>query len=322
MKKTFLALFVLSAFLISCEEDGTGTEKPVGTLTLGITGLEDLGNKFVYEGWILVDEKPVSTGTFKVKEGKLPNPEFEIDSDVLKEATTFVLSIEPSDDIDPAPSTSKLLIGNFTANVATLAPATLLADTALLKDPSKLVAELASLGGKFFLRSPTDEAPGSINNDNDENGIWFGTPGMPPTSGLTLPMLAPGWVYEGWVVVPASTGPIPLSTGTFTEFNKPDSGNPFGGTANNAGPPVPGEDFLLNAPAGVTFPLDVRGKLIVISIEPKPDNSAAPFLLKPLVKKLPGKDDTGRDSTLVRSPYNFDINPDPLPGGKVVRSGN
>ena len=314
MKKTFLVLFVLFAFLISCDEDdtGTGMKDPVmkpDTLTLSITGLEDLGDNFVYEGWIIVDKNPVSTGTFTVNAEKaLSKIKFEIDTlGTLKKATKFVLSIEPSPDTILAPSASKLLIGNFTENVATLTPATLLAAP----------FDLATLGGKFFLRTPTDEAPGSINNGNDENGIWFGTPGMPPTSGLTLPMLAPGWVYEGWVVVPASTGPIPLSTGTFTEFNKPDSGNLFSGTANNDGPPVPGEDFLRNDPDRVTFPLDVRGKTIVISIEPKPDNSPGPFLLKPLVHRM-----LRDDADTAPRTYDFMQNLGSLPSGTVVRSVN
>ena len=300
------------------DEDDTGTEKPVGTLTLGITGLEDLGDNFVYEGWILVDGNPVpvSTGTFTVDAKKeLSKTEFEIASDALEKATIFVLSIEPSDDKDPAPSASKLLAGNFTADSAKVAP------TTLLKDPSKLVESLATLGGKFFLKTPTDDTegmPSAPNNNNDENGIWFGTPGMPPTPGLSLPTLASGWVYEGWVVIPAteSTPAIPLTTGTFTEFNKPDSGNPFSGTENNVGPPVPGEDFLLNAPTGVAFPLDVRGKTIVISIEPKPDNSPGPFLLKPLVREeVPATAQSG-------DTFSFTKKLGSLPSGTVVRSGN
>ncbi len=39
----------------------------------------------------------------------------------------------------------------------------------------------------------------------------------------------------------------------------------------------------MNAPKGLTFPLDIRGGKAVISIEPVPDNSPNPFLLKPLV---------------------------------------
>lgn len=52
-----------------------------------------------------------------------------------------------------------------------------------------------------------------------------------------------------------------------------------------AGPPFPGEDYLINAPTGFMFPLDLAGGKAVISIEP--DNSPNPFLLKPLVGDIP-----------------------------------
>jgi hypothetical protein len=40
---------------------------------------------------------------------------------------------------------------------------------------------------------------------------------------------------------------------------------------------------LLNAPAGLSFPTDLAGATAVISIEPEPDDSAAPFTLKLLL---------------------------------------
>jgi hypothetical protein len=64
-----------------------------------------------------------------------------------------------------------------------------------------------------------------------------------------------------------------------------DDADPFSSTM--PGPPFPGEDFLVNAPAGLTFPTDISGGTAVISIEPDPDNSADPFLLKPLVGAIP-----------------------------------
>lgn len=42
--------------------------------------------------------------------------------------------------------------------------------------------------------------------------------------------------------------------------------------ASQPGPPVPGEDFFINAPSGETFPLDIRGRTVVISVELVPDN--------------------------------------------------
>ena len=49
----------------------------------------------------------------------------------------------------------------------------------------------------------------------------------------------------------------------------------------------PGEDFLMNAPTGLSFPTDIAGGTAVISVEPYPDNSPNPFTLKPLVHNIP-----------------------------------
>ena len=59
----------------------------------------------------------------------------------------------------------------------------------------------------------------------------------------------------------------------------------FSGTTS--GPQFPGEDFLMNAPQGLTFPLDLSGKKVVISVEPKPDTSPDPSTIKPLEGTVP-----------------------------------
>lgn len=229
-------------------------------LTLNLSGLETLGSNYVYEGWIIVDGTPVSTGTFT----SVTFPQsFQVNTSDLNSATAFVLSIEPAVDPDPAPADTKLLRGSFTGNTANVS--------------TEIIGDFSNASGAFFLRTPTDET--GTNNGNDHYGVWFGTPGMPPTPNFVLPTLPAGWAYEGWVV--GDNGPI--STGIFTQFGARDNGNPFSGTQNNAGPPIPGEDFFLNAPAGETFPLDIRGRTVVISVEPVPDDSTAPFVLKPLV---------------------------------------
>ena len=75
-------------------------------------------------------------------------------------------------------------------------------------------------------------------------------------------------------------GGTPVTSGRFTATDMMDLGDPFSGT--EPGPPFPGEDFLVNAPTGLVFPTDLAGGTAVISIEPEPDDSAAPFTLKPL----------------------------------------
>lgn len=89
----------------------------VANLTLNLTGLDELGSDFVYEGWIIVNGSPVSTGTFS----SVTFPQsFTVGIDDLNAATKFVLSIEPAVDSDPTPSATKILAGDFTSNTATL----------------------------------------------------------------------------------------------------------------------------------------------------------------------------------------------------------
>ena len=128
---------------------------------------------------------------------------------------------------------------------------------------------------------------------------------MPPAADLDLPDLPAGWAYEGWVV--GETGPI--TTGTFTDFSSADDAAPYSGDAQS-GPPIPGEDFLMNAPSGETFPLDVRGRMVVISVEPVPDDSEAPFAMKPLVGTA------GQETA--PATYEFGQNLGSLPTGSAI----
>lgn len=257
--RKILGLLFVAALFTACN-DNDDDVVTTSDLTLNLSGLETLGADYVYEGWIIVNGSPVSTGRFT----SVTFPQtYQVNTEDLNNATEFVLTIEPATDPDPGPAETKIVGGAFSGNTASV-------DTGIIGD-------FSSAAGSFFLRTPTDET--GTNNGNDEYGVWFGIPGMPPAPSFTLPTLPAGWAYEGWVVGDAG----PISTGTFTAFDTMDSGNPFSGTQNNAGPPIPGEDFFNNAPAGETFPLDIRGRTIVISVEPVPDDSAAPFAIKPLL---------------------------------------
>lgn len=293
MRKLF-ALLVIPAFLLSCDNDDSPSN---AALNLTINGLEDLGSTAQYEGWIIVEGAPISTGTFTVDGNGTPSStSFSASATDVAEATKFVLTIEPIPDPDPAPADAKLLAGDFNGTRATLSTGI-----------APALGDFSNAAGTLFLRTPTDET--GTNNGNDIYGVWFGTPGMPPTPNFTLPTLPAGWAYEGWVI--GESGPI--STGTFTDFGARDSGNPFSGTENNAGPPIPGEDFFNAAPAGESFPLDIRGRRVVISVEPVPDNSPAPFLLKPLWVEL------AADAATAPTSHNFVQNLGTIPTGSVTR---
>ena len=264
-----LGVMALGVFATSCSNDDDATVQPVNSsLTIDLTGLEALGADFVYEGWIIVDGAPVSTGRFS----SVAFPQtFSVNAAQLNAATTFVLSIEPTEDPDPAPAPTKLLAGDFSGDNASV-------------NSTGIVGDFSASWGKYILATPTD-----TDMTNEESGVWFlDNATMPPSVGLGLPELPDGWKYEGWAVIDGT----PLSTGTFTNVAATDEMALYSGPEalpmpNGADGFFPGEDFLESAPAGMTFPLDLKGKTIVVSVEPYPDNSPAPFALKPLAHMVP-----------------------------------
>ena len=265
MKKLTL-LFVAGLFLFGCGDDEA--VDTTGDLTLSFENLPMSASNEVYEGWIIVDGAPVSTGTFTVDaNGALSQSSFEVENAMLESAAAFVLSIEPVPDNDAGPSAIKILGGGFSSQSAALTAAH---EAALNSDQSFAT-------GKMILATPTTETT------NDElSGIWFlEITENGPMRGLGLSDLPSGWKYEGWAVIDGQ----PVSSGTFTITDIADESDQFSGPGD--GPPFPGEDFVANAPSGLTFPTDLSGMTIVISIEPSPDNDPAPFMYKPLVYVVP-----------------------------------
>ncbi|GAB5519845.1 MAG: hypothetical protein RhofKO_20960 [Rhodothermales bacterium] len=291
-----LSLFALALFtFVACD---TGTSADEGTrLELSISGLDPLTNGFHYEGWAIVDGQPVTTGKFNVNadgrytdlNGREISNTFEVDRDIST-ATAVVLTIEPAGDTDTVPAATKYLGGDLRSGSASLSVA----------HGSSLGDTYANAAGTYILATPTDGP-----NSDETSGIWFLDPssGM-PVAGLDLPTLPDGWAYEGWVVIDGS----PVTTGTFTSVDTADDAAPFSGP--NAGPNYPGEDFLMNAPAGLSFPVDLSGRTAVISIEPMPDDSPAPFTLKPLAGPIPS-------GAQPMTPYTVDNNASSFPTGSA-----
>lgn len=262
LKLAYLCMIVV--IFASCESNSEEIAT-TGDLTIDLTGLEELGSNFVYEGWLIVNGSPVSTGTFT----SVSFPQsFTVDISDLNTATTFVLSIEPAVDPDPAPAATKLLAGDFSGNFANVTS-------------TGIVGDFSNSWGKYILATPTD-----ADDTNEESGVWFlDNSSGSPALGLGLPTLTDGWKYEGWVVLNGT----PISTGTFTNPANADDNaatSPYKGTTGN-GPGFPGEDYLIGSAAGVSFPTDLKGATVVVSVEPYPDNSPAPFALKPLAHAVP-----------------------------------
>jgi hypothetical protein len=284
MKNKLVSLMAFGMLLVSCSKDDNTTAPQ---LKLNITGLENLGTSYKYEGWIMVNGSPVTTGTFTVNDaGVLSKTAFDVDATALSSATKFVLSIEPAIDTDPAPSNTKYLVADFSGNSATVSIG--------------IVGDFSASTGKYLIASPT-----SMSTMDPLAGVWF-MDGSGPSNGFNLPTLDAGWKYEGWVVKNGNA----LSTGKFSNPGASDLAATYSGT--QPAPPFPGEDFVANAPAGVTFPWDLSSATLVISVEPNPDNSPMPFTLKPLSHQVASPAVEGATVNMTRSLTSF-------PAGTVTR---
>lgn len=272
MKKHLIALLIVPALIFTAcnkDEDDDMNVSTSGELKMSLTNLAPSSADEQYEGWIIVNGSPVSTGTFTVDASGMPSAtSFTVTASDLSAATDYVLSIEPIPDTDPAPSSIKILGGTFSGTSANVSVA----------HGAALGNDFSSVAGKFILATPT-----TTTTDDELSGLWFlDLSSGSPMNALELPALPSGWKYEGWAVINGS----PVTSGTFSMSNVVDDNDPFSGS-DASGPPFPGEDYVANAPSGLTFPTDLSGVTMVISIEPSPDNNPAPFAFKPLVGTAP-----------------------------------
>ncbi len=259
-----------AATLLACSDDATEPTRG-RELALTLQGLEPLLNGFHYEAWALVGGQALPAGKFNLDaQGRLVDLNGAIvangtlrQSRDVSGASAIVLTIEPNGDRDANPTATHVLAGTVQGGNAALTVSSTMA----------LGNDFATAAASYVLATPTDS-----DNSNERSGVWFITLASgSPAAGLTLPTLPAGWAYEGWAVVNSR----PLTTGRFTNPRAPDLAAPYSGTLG--APPFPGEDYLRNSPSGITFPLDLRGATIAITIEPEPDDSPLPFAFKPLL---------------------------------------
>jgi hypothetical protein len=223
------------------------------TVSAMLENLPDLGDDYIYEGWLIIDGSPVSAGRFESSGGQT---EFEFEGDFDATPTAYVLTIEPREGDDPAPASTHILAGTFSDQAADLA----------IGHSAALGTDFANASGSYILQTPSSSEP----SDYDQ-GIWYIDPAAGAAS-LSLPELPDGWAYEGWVV--GDDGPI--TTGRFLAADMADEDAAGSAAGPEDTPPVPGQDFIDPAMSLIDY-------AVVISVEPQPDNSPAPFALKPLV---------------------------------------
>lgn len=261
--KTYFKVGLLSlavgALLSAC---GGSSSSPA--VNVSLKGLENLGTDYVYEGWIMVDGSPKSAGRFSINDkGELSQSAFVLSASDAAKATAYILTIEPAKNDLPAPSDIHVLAGDIDAQGAAKLET---------KHAAAIGTDFGTATGSYILATPSTK---DLTTDEDQ-GIWWINPSSgTPVAGLTLPALPQGWVYEGWVVDVSGASPKPVSTGKFTSVSAADSDGGGSTAGADATPAFPGQDFINPAKK-------LPGMMAIISIEPSPDNSAAPFAIKPL----------------------------------------
>ena len=114
------------------------------------------------------------------------------------------------------------------------------------------------------------------------------------------------WLYEGWIVFGSDT----VSIGTFTNPIGADDSSKYG-AGMAGGYQFPGEDFINNPPAGVTFPADLSGSETFITIKPPyPEESNSPFDLVPFKTVIPANSESKRA-------YSMENNFSSFPAGNI-----
>ena len=248
MKKNLLIFFItLFISFSACNYFESDNPTGITQIELNISNLKPLPDSLVYVGWITTNaDSSIKIFERNVDQSGIISVSTTNDFNGLQKAQQFKVTVEEIPDTGSItnPGSTVILSGRFTLGSASLK-----------------VGEggsIPSSSGVYTITTPTDTL------DNDLSGIWFtgdiimindGT-----SVGLNLPVLHQGWIYEGLIIINDDT----LSTGTFSDPEAPDDFSGYSGATS--GYPFPGEDFLVNPPSGLTFPLNLSNASVVVTL--------------------------------------------------------
>lgn len=295
-----IAALLLCAILVAgCDSSSSDEEALLFRVDLDVDGLVPLQNAHRYQVWAVVDGQMVGSDEFNISEsgqfvntaGQLISRTLSFDRNVGGASELFVV-INGKTDNSEAPSSKIVMAGDVSGRSVTFSTT----------HPTAFGAAMGSASGQFVLTTPTD-----LDGSNERSGIWFGTPsgaGLSPA--LNVPALAPVWIYESWVSLP---GGAVLSMGRFDNATTNDDARPYSFPDEIAtDPDMPGEDFLLNAPDGLSFPTDLSGATVFITVELDPDDAVdVPSGIRVLEGSVPA-------GASARTPYALSLS-NQVPGG-------
>jgi hypothetical protein len=250
MKSKILIVFALILFAITgCEYFENSDTLDISTIDVNITNLPALPDSMTYVGWLDSDDyAAIKIFVQDASSDGSINYQSEETLQSLQQAQEFVLTVESksvANDSDLVPSSRELLAGRFSEATSTLTI-------------GNGTIDFANSKAVFNLATPTNGP-----NTDELSGVWFvDSLSINMVAGLDLPALYKGWIYEGWIQINGQY----ISTG---RFSNPDAADLYAGYSETiaAGYNFPGEDFLINAPAGLTFPANLSNAQVAISVE-------------------------------------------------------
>jgi hypothetical protein len=270
MRVLILIVFLSTIFLSACGRGGNPPVTGTREIAMDFSNLEHLGNDFTYTAWLVDGPTYHRLGNFDIAAGGATVPAtLSTPESTFAASEALVISIEAAGSSPVLPSAQRVLAGEIQGDGADLS----IADQRALGDP------FTGVGAQYILETATTAAATDY-----MQGIYWCVPGeflgipepvVPedPNLDITMPQLPPGWVYEGWVVLPDQA---PVSTGRFTDPLVPDSDELGPAKGPDPGMPFPGQEFI-------DPPKVLTGGEAWLTVEPEPDYSPAPGMLKVLV---------------------------------------
>lgn len=293
----------LAAFLVGACSDSSTNWEPRGSsmVTLSFQNLPPLDGGLNYQAWAVEFRNGAYWGSpmgiFNLDEsGQIVDPatgavlsgEFEASLNA-EEVYGVQVTVEDSEVLVIQPSGTYILGGTMVNGLANLGQESWLSQA----------TDFSSITGRYFLATPSNDL-----EDDELSGVWFADyNGGDPRQGLNLPQAPTGWDYEGWVIFGDDT----VSTGKFYFPGIADTLNLYGGLTGNL--PYPGQDFIKDPPAGLTFPTNLSGLPILVTMELADTFDVAPsspFFFGLLEAQIPldAEPDTNYDMTSL-----FDVFP-------------
>jgi hypothetical protein len=266
MRYVAVTVLLIAFAVVSC----TSKTTPVTgnrDVALSFANLDDVGDQHTYAAWLQDGPTYHLIGEFNAIPGA-PAPSFRVSEANFRGSEAVVISIEAAGPAPAQPSAQRILAGEIQGDDAALS----IADQRALDDP------FTGVGAQYIIETATTS---EVNDYNQ--GIYWCVPGdflgipepvVPddPNLDTTMPMLPPGWVYEGWVVLDG----VPISTGRMSNPLQPDSDGLGPAKGPLPGMPFPGQEYI-------DPPKDLLGGQAWLTVEPEPDYSPAPSPLKVLV---------------------------------------